>query len=40
MKIEAIAVDIDRFNIKTYKNVYSKFYIDDLVFTRENVEKT
>ena len=34
-----ITVDVDRFNIKTYGNKYSKFYIDDLVFTRENVEK-
>ena len=29
-----ITVDIDRFNIKTYKNTTSKFYIDDLYFAR------
>lgn len=29
-----ITVDIDRFNIKTIKNVSSKFYIDDVIFAR------
>ena len=29
-----ITVEIDRFNIKTLKNISSKFYIDDLIFAR------
>ena len=29
-----ITVEIDRFNMKTLKNISSKFYIDDLIFAR------